>query len=88
MLISVDRTSIGLDKNTNLFLSLILSDYNNYSIIAFHFPELRQKRLTDSPWAYGGKVFIKIQDNGNKEEIKHSSQLTIKLPDHIFNFDD
>ena len=43
MLISVDRTSIGLDKNTNLFLSLILSDYNNYSIIAFHCPELRQK---------------------------------------------
>ena len=29
MLISIDLTSIGLDKNTNLFLSQNLSDYNN-----------------------------------------------------------
>ena len=29
MLISTDLTSIGLDKNTNLFLSQNLSDYNN-----------------------------------------------------------
>ena len=39
-------------------------------------------------WAYGCKVFIKIQGNGNKEEIKLLRQLTRKLPDHIFNFDD
>ena len=58
MLMSVDPTSIGLDKNTNLFLSQNLSDYNNK--IAFHCRELRRKRLIDSTWAYGGKVFIKI----------------------------
>ena len=29
MPISIDLTSIGLDKNTNLFLSQNLSDYNN-----------------------------------------------------------
>ena len=29
MFISVHLTSIGLDKNTNLFLSQNLSDYNN-----------------------------------------------------------
>ena len=29
MLISTDLTSIGLDKNANLFLSQNLSDYNN-----------------------------------------------------------
>ena len=34
MLISTDLTSIGLDKNTNLFLSQNLSDCNNK--IAFH----------------------------------------------------
>ena len=39
-------------------------------------------------WAYVGKVFIKIRGNGNKEEIKHLSQLIGKFPDHIFNFDD
>ena len=83
---SVDLTSIGLDKNTNLFLSQNLSDYNNK--IAFHCRELRRKRLIDSTWAYGGKIFIKIQDNGNKEEIKHLSQLTRKFPDYIFHFDD
>ena len=86
MLMSVDFTSIGLDKNTNLFLSHNLSDYNNK--IAFHCRELRRKRLIDSTWAYGRKVFIKIQDNGNKKEIKHLSQLTKIFPDHIFNFDD
>ena len=42
----------------------------------------------DSTWVYGGKVFIKIPDNGNKEEIKHLSQLTRKFADYIFNFDD
>ena len=68
------------------FLSQNLSDYSNK--IAFHCRELRRKRLIDSIWAYGGKVFIKIQDNGNKEEIKHLSQLMRKFPDHIFNFDD
>ena len=78
MLMSVDLTSIGLSKNTNLFLSQILSDYNNK--IAFHCRELRRKRLIDSTWVYGGK--------GNKEEIKQLSQLTRKFPDHIFNFDD
>ena len=86
MLMSVDLTSIGLDNNTNLFLSQNCSDYNNK--IAFHCRELRRKRLIDSTWVYGHKVFIKIQDNGNKEEIKHLSQLTRKFPDHIFNFDD
>ena len=86
ILMSVDLTSIGLDKNTNLFLSQNLSDYNNK--IAFHCRELRRKRLIDSTWAYDGKIFIKIQDNGNKEEIKHLSQLTRKFSDHIFNFDD
>ena len=44
--------------------------------------------LIDSTQVYGEKVFIKIQDNGNKEEIKHLSQLTRKFTDHIFNFDD
>ena len=83
---SVDLTSIGLDMNKNLFLSQNLSDYNNK--IAFHCREPRRKRLIDSTWAYGGKVFIKIQDTGNKEEIKHLSQLTKKFPDHVFNFDD
>ena len=39
-------------------------------------------------WAYGGKAFMKMQENGNKEEIKHLSQFTRKFPDHIFNFDD
>ena len=44
---SADLTSIGLDKNTNLFfLSQNLSDYNNK--IAFHCRELRRKRLIDS----------------------------------------
>ena len=83
MLMSVDLTSIGLDRNTNLFLSQNLSDK-----IAFHCRELRRKRLIDSTWVYGGKVLIKIQDNGNKEEIKHLSQLTRKFPDRIFNFND
>ena len=78
MLMSVDLTSTGLDKNTNLFLSQNLSDYNNK--IAFHCRELTRKGLIDSTWVYGGKVFIKIQDNGNKEEIKHLSQLTRKFP--------
>ena len=86
VLMSVDLTSIGLDKTTNLFLSQNLSDYNNK--IVFHCRELRRKKLIDSTWVYGGKVFIKIQDNGNKEEIKHLRQLTRKFPDHIFNFDD
>ena len=41
----------------------------------------------------GGKVFIKIQDNTNKEEIKplsdnHLSHLMRKFPDPIFNSDD
>ena len=85
MLISVDLTSIGLDKNKNLFC-IKTSDYNNK--IAFHYPGFRRKRLIDSMWAYSRKVFIKIQDNGNKEKIKHLSQLTRKFPDHIFNFDD
>ena len=42
MLMSVDPTSTGLEKNTNLFLSQNLSDYNNK--IAFHCRELRQKK--------------------------------------------
>ena len=37
---------------------------------------------------YMAGVFIKIQDSGNREGIKHLSQLTRKFPDHIFNFDD
>ena len=82
----VDLTSIGLDKNINLFFSQKLSDYNNK--IAFHCRELKRKRLIDSTWAYVGKAFMKIQENGNKEEIKHLSQLTRTFPDHIFNFDD
>ena len=82
----VDLTSIGLDKNINLFFSQTLSDYNNK--IAFHCRELKRKRLIDSTWAYVGKAFMKIQENGNKEEIKHLSQLTRTFPDHIFNFDD
>ena len=67
MLMSVDLTSIGLDKNTNLFLSQNLSNYNNE--IAFHCRELSRKRLIDSTWAYDGKVFIKIHDNGNNIEL-------------------
>ena len=71
MLMSVDLTSIGLDKNTNPFLSQNLSDCNDK--IAFHCWELKRKRLWDSMRVSGGKVFIKIQDNTNKEEIKHLS---------------
>ena len=56
---SVDLTSTGLDQTTNVFLSQNFSDYNNK--IAFHYRELRQKKLIDSTWTYGGKVFIKIQ---------------------------
>ena len=41
MLMSVDLTSLGLDKNANLFLSQNLSDYNNK--ISFHSQELRRK---------------------------------------------
>ena len=67
---SVDLTSIGLDKNTNLSLSQNLSDYNNK--IAFHCREFRRKRLIDSTWAYDWKVFIKIQDNGKKGEIREN----------------
>ena len=58
MLMSVDPTSIGLDKNTNLFLSQNLSDYNNK--IASHCRELRRKRLIDLTWDLVGKFFIKI----------------------------
>ena len=76
LLMSVDLTSIGLDKNKNIFLSQNLSDYN--SKIVFHCLELRWKRLIDATWAYGRKVFIKIHDNGNKGEIKLLSQLTRK----------
>ena len=55
---SVNRTSTGLDKkNTIFFLSQNLSDYNNK--IAFHWRELKRKRLIDSTWAYSGKVFMK-----------------------------
>ena len=86
MLMSVDLTRIRLDKNTNLFLSQNLSSYNNK--IAFHCRELSQKRLIDSTCVYGGKVFIRIQDNSNKEEIKNLCQLMKKLPDHIFNLND
>ena len=86
MLMSVDLTRIRLDKNTNLFLSQNLSSYNNK--IAFHCRELSQKRLIDSTCVYGGKVFIRIQDNSNKEEIKNLCHLTKKLPDHICNLND
>ena len=48
-----------------------LSDYNHK--IAFHCQEIRRKRLIDSTWAYAGKVFIKIEDNNNEEEIKDLS---------------
>ena len=70
MLMSVDLTSIGLDKNTNPFLSQNLSDDNNK--IEFHCREFRRKRLIDSTWPYDWKVFIKIQDNGKKEEIREN----------------
>ena len=86
MLMSVDFTSIVLGKNTNLFFVSNLSDYSNK--IAYQCRELRRKRLIDSTLACGGKVFIKTQDNGNKEEIKRLSQLTKKSPDHICNLDD
>ena len=68
ILISADLPSIRLDENTNLFLSQNLSDYNNkIALIAII-------RLIDSTWAYGGKVFIKIQDNGKSayEKISRS----------------
>ena len=83
---SVDLTGIGLDKNANLFLSQSLSDYNNK--IVFHCRELRRKRLIDSMWAYARKDFIKILENGNKEEIRYLCHLTRKFPGHMFNFDD
>ena len=85
MLMPVDLTSSGLDKNSNLFLYQNLPDYNNE--IAFHYRELRRKSLIDLTRAYGGKFFIKIYLNGNKKEIKLLSQLTGKFLDHIFNFD-
>ena len=71
MFISIDLTGIGLGKNTNPFLSQNMSDCNNK--IAYHCREHRRKRLIDSTCAYGGKILIKIQDNGNMEEIKHLS---------------
>ena len=84
---SIDLTSIGLDKNTNRFLSLNLSSYNNK--IAFHCRKLRRKRLVDSTYVgIWRESFYQNPSNGNKEEIKHLSQLTRKFPDHIFNFDD
>ena len=43
LLMPVYLTSIGLDKNKNLFLSQNLSDYNNK--IIFRCRELRRKRL-------------------------------------------
>ena len=42
---SVDLTSGGLDNNSNLFFSQKLPYYNNE--IAFHYRELRRKRLID-----------------------------------------
>ena len=85
MLVSVDLTSVGFDKNISLFLTQNLSDHSNK--IAFHCLELRRKRLKDFTSAYGGKGFMKIQHTVNKQEIKHLSQLTRKSPDHIFNRD-
>ena len=41
MLISVDLTSIGFDKNTVLFFTQNLPDYNDK--ITFHCRDLRQK---------------------------------------------
>ena len=86
MLISVDLPRIWLYKIRNLFLTRNWPDYNDK--IAFHCRELRQKRLIDPAWAYGGKVFLKIEDNSNRDEIKNLSQFTRKIPNHIFNFDD
>ena len=83
MLMSVDLTSSGLDNNSNLFFSQKLPRYNNE--IAFHYREFRRKRLIDLTGVYGGKVFIKIYHNGNKEETNLFSQLTGKFLDHIFN---
>ena len=86
MLISVDLTSVEFDKNANCFLPQTLSDYDNRT--AFFSWELKQKRLTCSTLQCGGKVFIKIKDNGNKNKIKHLIQLTRKFSDLIFSFDD
>ena len=66
---SVDLTSIKLDKNTYLFLSENLIEYNNN--IAFYCLEHRRKRMIDSTWAYGGKAFFKIQENDNNKKINH-----------------
>ena len=46
-----------------------------------------KKRLLNWTWAYGSKVFMKIHDNGNKEQIEHLSQLTRKFLDNILNVD-
>ena len=83
---SVDLTSIEFDKNANCFSPQTHSDYDNRT--AFFSWELRQKRLTGSTLQCGGKVFIKIKDNGNKDKIKHLIQLTRKFSDLIFSFDD
>ena len=66
--------TVDLTSTLHIFLTQNLSDYNDK--IAFLCRELRRKKLIDSTSANGGKVFIKIQDDGNKEEITPLSHLT------------
>ena len=67
MIISASLANgIELDNSTNLYLTQNVSDLNNKT--AFHCHKLRKKKLINSMWAYVSKVFMKIQDNGDKEE--------------------
>ena len=59
-----------------------LSDYNNK--VASHGREFRRRKLINSTWAYAAKVLIKVQDNGDKEEIKHLIQLISKFPNYLY----
>ena len=67
--------TVDLTSTLHIFLTQNLSDYNDK--IAFLCRGLRRKRLIESTSANGGKVFIKIQDDGNKEEITPLSHLTL-----------
>ena len=83
MIISADLSSVGFDNSTNLYFTQNLSDYNNKA--AFHCRELRRRKLIIQR-GHIPKVLIKVQDNGDEEEIKHLIQLITKFPNHNFNF--
>ena len=83
---SADLASIGLGNITILYFTENLSDYKNK--IASHYHKLRRRKLINSTWAHTGEVFIKEQDNGDLEEIKHLSRRVSRFPKQIFRFND